>query len=201
MRRRNWRRDVTFWAGAAYKNSGQDQAPTRRPTIGFLVPPSSLEQLGAWFAQEYPALLRFAYFLSGDQLEAQDLVQEAFLRVHRARNRIDYENLHAYTRQTLMNLRRSVWRRKVREQRALRRMGAAQPDGDPANTLGDQDVRRAFLALPLKQRACLALRFYEDMKEQQISEVLGLSLSAVKKNVERGLNSLRRSLAEEVIGA
>ena len=132
-------------------------------------------------------------------MEAEDLVQETFVRLHRAHRSIGDGNLSAYTRQTLMNLKRSAWRRTFRERRAIERVGAPRPGGDPASTIGDQDVRRAFLALPVTQRACLALRFYEDFKEQQISDTLGLTLSAVKKNVERGLKSLRRSLGEEGI--
>jgi RNA polymerase sigma-70 factor (ECF subfamily) len=153
-----------------------------------------LERLADWFSGEYPGLLRFAYFLTGDRSEAEDLVQETFSHLLRARARLGDGNVSAYARQTLMNLKRSAWRRLVREHEALRRVEVVRAAGDPASSVGDQEVRRSFLALPVKQRACIALRFYEDMKEQQISDVLGISLSAVKKNVERGLANLRRAL-------
>lgn len=159
-----------------------------------------LGRLAAWYAVEYEPLLRFAYFLAGDPATAEDLVQETFVRLHRAGDRVHDDGFPAYARATLLNLNRSGLRRVARERRAFGRIGIGRAGGDPADRAHGLDVRRALFALSTRQRACLALRFYEDMEDKRIAETLGMSLSAVKKNVQRGLQRMRTAL-EEVEGS
>lgn len=166
-------------------------------TIGILRPSQSrIERLGAWFEVEYPRLLRFAYFLTADPATAEDLVQEAFVRIYRAGGRVEAPEFNGYARRTLLNLSRSAQRRLRREKSALPRLATSGNLADPSELADRSDVRGALLALSPTQRACLAMRFYEDMKEQDIAAALDMSLSAVKKNVERGLTALRIKLAD-----
>jgi len=132
-----------------------------------------------------------------DRSSAEDLVQEAFLRIYRHANRIDDSLIAAYARQTIVNLNRSAFRRlQLSRREALHE----PPEGiDPSERALDEDVRRALRTLPVRTRACLALRFYEDMKERDIAETLDMSLAAVKKQIERGLGRLRDALGETVI--
>lgn len=155
-----------------------------------------LERLGEWFEAEYEPLLRFAYFLCGDRAAAEDLVQDAFVRIYRAGARVEEHGFPAYARRTLVNLRRSAWRRGQIERRALATAGPsdrAVPDADPVVR---DEVWGAILSLSRRQRACIALRYYEDLSEQHVAEVLGMSTGAVKKHTSRAMERLRASLAD-----
>ncbi len=162
--------------------------------IGVFEPSRSrLDQLGEWFAAEYEPLLRFAYFLTGEAAAAEDLVGDAFVRLYRADRRIEEAGFRAYARRTIVNLHRSRFRRMVVERRALSAsQGAAQTAvSEPAD-----HVWRAILALPRGQRACVALRYYEDMTEQEIANTLGVSVGTVKKQLHRAMERLRDELGE-----
>jgi RNA polymerase sigma-70 factor (sigma-E family) len=158
--------------------------------------PARLERLGQWFAAEHGPLLRFAYFVTGDRASAEDLVQEAFLRVYRAGGRAEQDGIATYARKTIVNLSRSAFRRRGIERRALASL--AHPSGvSGAHDPGPRDEVWAALArLSPQQRACMALRYYEDMTEQQIADTLGVSLGAVKKQIARATERCRRLLGD-----
>src|SRR5207237_10483993 len=127
------------------------------PRIGIFEPSRSrLEQLGLWFEMEYPGLLRFAYFVSGDAATAEDLVQDAFVRIYRAGGRVDREGFQTYARKTIVNLHRSGFRRAARE-RAARSDEVVSSD-TAAYALRDE-LWDAIQSLSPRQRAVIALRF------------------------------------------
>lgn len=162
--------------------------------IGVFQPSRSrLDQLGEWFAAEYEPLLRFAYFLTGDAAAAEDLVQDAFVRLYRADRRIEEAGFRAYARRTIANLHRSRFRRIVVERRVL---GGAHRSPDAHLPEPTDHVWQAILALPRGQRACIALRFYEDMSEQEIANTLGVSVGTVKTQLHRAMQRLRDALGE-----
>ena len=83
----------------------------RTRTIGILDPSQArLERLSAAFEHEYATLFRFAYFLTADRNTAEDLVQEAFLRVYRAGSRVNPAHVRAFARKVILNLNRSAFR-------------------------------------------------------------------------------------------
>jgi RNA polymerase sigma-70 factor (ECF subfamily) len=167
--------------------------------IGLLRPdPARLEILGAWFEAEYPRLLRLAYFLTADPTTAEDLVQESFVRIYRAGGRVEQPEFRGYAWRSLVNLSRSTYRKQRRERRALYRAVDAGNAGDLSEAAHHSDVRKALLSLPVKQRACLALRFYEDLKMEDIAQTLGMTQAAVKKQIERGLKALRPVLSDRL---
>jgi RNA polymerase sigma-70 factor (sigma-E family) len=155
-----------------------------------------METLGAWFATEYEPLLRFAYFVSGDRTAAEDLVQETFVRMYRAGARVDLATARAYARTTVVNLARSGHRRRAVAERAV----AARTVGPPRDTSSMPDVEardemwNALKQLSPRQRACVALRFYEDLSERDIAAALGMSAGSVKKHTDRAMNKLRALL-------
>lgn len=126
--------------------------------------------------EDHAALLRFAYFLTRDQATAEDLVQEAFARVSAAADRLEDGGLPAYARRTVVNLHTSAFRRQRLEQRVLRLLRPKDPVHESPDIASAMDMRRGLLSLPPRQRACLALRYYEDMKESQIATAMGMSL-------------------------
>lgn len=153
-----------------------------------------LERLGEWFAAEYEPLLRFAYFLSGDRAAAEDLVQDAFVKLYRADRHIEVEGFKAYARRTIVNLHSSRFRRLRAERRAF--ASHAPATGSVSGPEPVDHVWRAIQSLPRQQRACVALRFYEDMTEQAVADTLGVSVGTVKKQMSRAMATLRAALAE-----
>ncbi|WP_250028978.1 SigE family RNA polymerase sigma factor [Paractinoplanes maris] len=146
------------------------------------------------------ALLRSAYLLTGDQHLAEDLVQEALARTHRAWSRLERpENAEAYARKVMYHAQVSLWRRpKVAEVLPAdfepdRRPGA----DDPADAAVERLVlRRALLTLSARQRAVIVLRFFEDHTEVEAAQMLGVSVSTVKTQTGRALDRLRTLLPD-----
>lgn len=141
------------------------------------------------------ALLRSAYLLTGDQHLAEDLVQEALARTHRAWSRLERPgNAEAYARKVMYHAQVSIWRRpKVAE--ALPGDGLERHGGstdDPAEAAVHRvALRQALLALSPKQRAVIVLRYFEDHTEVEAAQLLGVSVSTVKTQCARALERLR----------
>ena len=175
----------------------QSSIAIRGGTIGVFQPSAErLSELGAWFDSEYPALLRFAYFVCGDRAGAEDLVQDAFVRIYRAGARVDAAKLPAYARKTLVNAHRSAFRKRRGEREALKRTERADRVDAPDASARDE-MWRAVLQLSPRQRAVVALRFYEDLTEREIAETLGMSAGAVKKQASRAMDKLRELVGRQ----
>lgn len=141
---------------------------------------------------------RLAYLLTGDRTLAEDLVQDAFVKVlgrfHDLRNR---DAFWWYLRRTIVNLSTSHFRRRRVERAWLERQHP--PESAPVpHDLGERErLREALMTLRPEQRAAIVLRFYEDLSEADTAEALGMPLGTVKSTVSRGLERLRRQLPEE----
>ena len=151
------------------------------------------------YTRHAPAAMRLAYFLSGDRELAGDLVQDAFVRVA---GRFGYlrepDAFDAYLRRTIVNLFSSHLRRLRLERRAFERQRAAGRSGHRDVDVAEQDAMwSALQTLPLRQRAALVLRYYEDLSERETAEVLGCSVGAAKQLVTRGLTALRGWIGSE----
>jgi len=149
-----------------------------------------------------PALSRTAYLLTGDHQLAEDLLQQALTRtaVHWPRV-FAGGNPEGYVRRAMVNERTSWWRR-----RRYTEVGAgalAAPGAAAVADAADSVVRRIALAralaqLPVRQRAVLVLRFFEDLTEAQTAEVLGCSVGTVKSQAHDALARLR-ALAPDML--
>lgn len=146
-----------------------------------------MERLATWFEAEQPALLRFAFFVCGDRAQAEDLVQEMFIRTYRSAAHVDDPSFRAYARTTIVNLSRSAWRRRT----PTIAVSGVHIDPDP----GDRDeVWRALLQLSPRQRACMALRFYDGMSDAEIAAALDMGQGSVRKHTGRAMARLREIL-------
>jgi RNA polymerase sigma-70 factor (sigma-E family) len=171
---------------------------------GTLTRPARREDAGAGGRMEdlYRAhaadALRLAYLMTGDRSLAEDLAQDAFVRVfgrfHDLRNR---DAFWWYLRRTVVNLSRSHFRHRAVERTWLAKQRAdeaAPPGPDP----GERDrMRRALLTLRPEQRAAIVLRYYEDLSEADTAEALGVARGTVKSMVSRGMDRLREELSRD----
>jgi RNA polymerase sigma-70 factor (sigma-E family) len=147
---------------------------------------------------ERVGLLRFAYLLCGDHHRAEDAVAEALARTWPRWRSGGIDDPKAYVRRAIVNeLRGRARRAGVRRRHDDRRVV------EPAVAVLDHDavqrdlVHEALLQLPLRQRAAVVLRFYEDRSEQQTADLLGVSPGTVKTHVHRALEQLRTLLEED----
>jgi RNA polymerase sigma-70 factor (sigma-E family) len=141
-------------------------------------------------------LLRFAYVLSGDRYLAEDLVQEVLSRVHGRWHRMAHvEQPDAYLRTAIVRQFLSWRRRRASGETPTDRLPERTSIADTANQQAAQDEMWRLLAeLPRKQRTVLVLRFYVDMSDQDIAEVIGCRPTTVRVHASRGLARLRRIL-------
>jgi len=159
----------------------------------------STGRLADLYVRHLASARRLAYLVTGDRALAEDLVQDAFLRMFgRFQDLRDPGAFEAYLRRTVVNLSRKHFRRRKVERAYVQQHGGSvsvqAPDRDVA---GEQALRRALLALPLRQRTAIVLRFYEDLSERQTADVLRCRPGTVKSLVSRGMEALRSSIDSE----
>jgi RNA polymerase sigma-70 factor (sigma-E family) len=141
-------------------------------------------------------LLRLGVMLTGGVHSAEDLVQTVFARAHRRWARISaMEHPEAYLRTMVVN-EFLGWRRLLKNSEVPLAEPVDQPSGEDISARQAQrDAAWRLLAqLPRKQRAVLVLRYYEDLSDNEIAEVLGVAPVTVRTNAARGLATLRDSL-------
>jgi RNA polymerase sigma-70 factor (sigma-E family) len=146
----------------------------------------------AFVRARLPHLLRFGRALTGDEHAAADLVQDALERTLVQWHRIASEDPEGYVRRTMVNRSVSVWRKLRRE-----RLTDAPPEqryGDPER---DDALFAALRRLPPRQRAVIALRYYEDLSEARAAQVLDCSVGTVKSQASQAIRRLRELLGEE----
>jgi RNA polymerase sigma-70 factor (sigma-E family) len=135
------------------------------------------------YRESYGKLVRLAYLLTGHAAVAEEIVQDAFVASHRTCDRL--HDPYPYVRRAVVNRCRS-WGRRHKLERSHR----PHPP-DPAELAADE-MRDALAGLTERQRAAIVLRFYEDLPDERIAEILGCRRSTVRSSIRRGLQSLRR---------
>ena len=142
-------------------------------------------------AERADALLRYGYVLSGNPHDAADLTQEALIRLHRAWPRVQRkQDPESYTRVIMARLHISVWRLRRRERLSWDPPEESYLDAPPL----DQGLWEQLGGLPRKQRAVLVLRYYEQLTDQEIAHVLGISRGTVRSHASLGLSRLRSTM-------
>lgn len=148
------------------------------------------------FALSYRRLVVQLYGVTGDSAEAEDLVQEAFVRAAAAGKRfLVMDNPEAWVRTVAINIQRSRWR-KLRNFSRIRDRLAAAPSDLPA--LEDRlDVIKAMRTLPEGQRVVVALHYLADLGVAEVAGTLGIAEGTVKSRLSRGREALALALSED----
>lgn len=140
-----------------------------------------------FYRTEYGGMVRLARALTGSSDRAEDVVQDAFARVHGKMGRL--ENPGGYLRTIVVNLCRDQGRRRRREHRARRLESGLPPM--PSEAVEVVDV---LLSLPYRQRAVLVMRYWGDWSEAEIAVALDCRPGTVKALASRGLARLRKDI-------
>jgi RNA polymerase sigma-70 factor (sigma-E family) len=174
-------------------------AMTGTDTVGW----TADEAVTRLFAAHYRQLVRLAALLLADRSVAEELVQDAYVKLHQHWGRLrDPDRALGYLRTCVVNAARSVQRHRGVADRYLARW-RPPPDEPSAETgalgvLEHENVIRALRGLPTRQREVLVLRYYLDLSESEIAEAMGISRGAVKSHAARGIAALRTTL--EAVG-
>ena len=156
----------------------------------------------ALLATRGKALTGYAYLLCGDVHDAEDLVQEALVKTFvRRRAGLALDSAEGYVRRAILTLYVDGWRRRARW--AERRHLVASPTSVESTAPGTEaqaDVVAALRELPRRQRACVVLRFYEDLTVAEIADRLGIAEGSVKRYLSMGVSRLQ-TLLGPVAGA
>ena len=128
-----------------------------------------------------------ATWLVGSRAHAEEIVQDVFINVLARPPRLrDSDALHAYVRRSVVNGGNSFLKRRALE----RRHATPREPGSAEDSYADEPLRDAVRKLPVRQRQCVVLRFYEDLSVEQIASALNMAPGTVKSHLHRGLRTL-----------
>ncbi len=151
------------------------------------------------YSGHYRSLVRLAVLLVGDEPTAEEVVQECFIAMHDGWHRLrDEDKALSYLKQAVVNRSRSVLRHRSVIDRNAPKPAPDMPSAEQAAiSLPERSaVVTALRGLPDRQRQALVLRYYADLSEAQIAEMMGISKGAVKSHTARGMSSLRAVLEQ-----
>jgi RNA polymerase sigma-70 factor (sigma-E family) len=162
------------------------------------------DDFAAYVAARGPAMLRFAFVLTGDAVDAEDVVQDVLARALPRWSQISSaQDVDAYVRRMVVNAHVSLWRRFRRRESPV--ASVHDQDGgtvlDASNVvltgIDDDRIWSACSGLSREQRIAVVLRFYEGLSYAEIATVVGCAEATARSRVFRGLTLLRDLLGEE----
>jgi RNA polymerase sigma-70 factor (sigma-E family) len=172
-----------------------DRAGTMRPTDA---PQASSREITALYQEHALNLTRLAYVMLGDRPAAEDVVQEAFLGLHRRWSQLrEPARAPGYLRASVLNGCRMVLRSRARRDERI--VGELPWESAEATALVGEEHRhllRAIRELPRRQREALVLRYYLDLSEEETARSMGIRRGTVKSATSRALAALARRMQE-----
>ncbi len=151
------------------------------------VPLSTDAAFAAFFSESKTPMHRLAYLLTGSAVQAEEAVQESFVRVFERWTRIDDPG--AYLRRSVINRCTSWHRHRAVVLRTRSRVATNESYLDQPDELTD-----ALAQLPARRRAVIVLRYYERLDLDEIADALGVSVGTVKSTLHRALAQLKGTL-------
>lgn len=185
-------------AAAVTSSQTEDGVTSRTEHDSGLSGPADRESEYAELVQEHQrSLLGLAHLLTGNHHDAEDLVQAVLVKAYFKWRKVRAaEHRLGYLRRMMVNEHSSLWRRAwKRRERSVDEL-PERPSGAEVYDLDDATWRQV-LALPPRQRAAVALRYYDDLSEKETAEILGCSVGTVKSQTSRALATLRTALSAE----
>jgi RNA polymerase sigma-70 factor (sigma-E family) len=156
-------------------------------------------RFGEFVAGRTPSLIRLAYLLAGNQHAAEDLLQTALTRTAARWDQLRNEDPEAYVRTVMYREQISLWRRWGRRREVATQAPPERGYADPsAHSDLRLSMREALLRLPPDQRAVLVLRYYEDLSETQVAQILDCSIGTVRSRTHRAVSRLRALLPRTI---
>jgi RNA polymerase sigma-70 factor (sigma-E family) len=151
------------------------------------------------FRQHHLELVRLAMVMVGDQATAEDVVQDAFERLHRRWPKLrEPVDTLAYVRSSVLNGCRSIHRRAAVARKHAPQLARAGADTGPEDAAVDRsELLTAMRSLPPRQREVLVLRYYVDLDVAEVARTLRIAPSAVRSNCSRGIAALGRTLGRD----
>ncbi|GAA4625650.1 SigE family RNA polymerase sigma factor [Actinoallomurus vinaceus] len=162
-------------------------------------PPPLEAVFTALFREHHLEMVRMALLIVGDRASAEDVVQDAFTALHGKLDRLtDPDRALPYIRTSVINGCRTVLRRRRLAWRVVKTYDPPVWSAESATLLGEErrEVMAALGELPRRQREAIVLRYYLDLDEAEIAEVMGISRGTVKSTTSRAITALTRKLTE-----
>jgi RNA polymerase sigma-70 factor (sigma-E family) len=157
------------------------------------------EALARLHRDHYRSLVRLAALLLDDVGSSEEVVQDAFVKVHLGWGRLaDPERAPAYLRSAVLNGARSRMRHRQVQARYLQVVPPPSPSAEAGALAADEHDRviAALRCLPARQREAVVLRYYLDLSEAEMAAAMSISAGSVKTHVHRGLAALHETLGE-----
>jgi RNA polymerase sigma-70 factor (sigma-E family) len=192
-------------ASGSARRAASGQPGTSRGWFGGDLPTDPDVGITELYAAHWHRLVRLAWLLLRDQLAAEDVVQDAFVATHRNWGSIrEGGRVVGYLQTAVVNGCRSVQRHNVVVDRqnvrdaasadAVGRGSAGSAEAQVIHSAERDALMDALRGLPARQREVLVLRYYSDLSEAQIAQILEISPGAVKTHAHRGLTALRQTI-------
>lgn len=169
------------------------------PDMGHGAGTSDVESFAWFFTAEYPQVVRLLTVVLHDGAAAEDLTQDAFVRLHHHWAKVSrYDSPEAWVRRVALN-RAFSWRRREGRRHHLELAADPRREAVPEASSDREDVLRAVRSLPPRERALVALYHLEDRPLAEVAEVLGLRPGAAKVALHRARRRLAELLAEQEV--
>ena len=151
-----------------------------------------LDEFADFVAGAQARMVRLAELLTGDRGRAEDLAQDGFAKAYAVWGRLRTGDPAAYVRRCIVNANTDWWRRRRWREQSRAPLPDQAAQGNLAGEVTDRAVvLRALARLTPRERAVIALRFYQDLTELQIARELGIAPGTVKSATARALTKLR----------
>jgi RNA polymerase sigma factor (sigma-70 family) len=150
------------------------------------------DEFTAFYREAYPGAVRLAWLLTHDHAAAEDVVQDAFVRLRARLGTIEHRR--AYLRTAVVNGCRDRARSAGRADAVWRRLRVV---AEPSPTDKPSELLDAVSHLPYRLRAVVVLRYWADLREEEIAEIVGVRPATVRSLSARALDRLRKELPDE----
>ncbi|WAZ25232.1 SigE family RNA polymerase sigma factor [Streptomyces cinnabarinus] len=157
-------------------------------------------EFDAFVAARWSGLLHLARLLTGgDRHRAEDLVQESLVKLWSVWAKVGEEAPEAYVRRVMARAAAKSARRRWWGERPVEQVPELAVPGDMSTAVAERSrLENALAQLTPRQRAAVVLRYYQDLPDRQVAEVLGCPVGTARSHASRGVARLRQLLSDVI---